>query len=125
MENCHIPVSIGELYDKYSILEIKLNKINDTVKIEHIKKEMSYLKPYIDKYNLDNLVRLEIYQINEKLWNIEDKIREKEGDNKFDDEFISLARSVYITNDKRSKIKNKINILLNSNIIDIKSYTKY
>jgi ADP-heptose:LPS heptosyltransferase len=123
MEN--IPVSLGELYDKYSILQIKSEKITDEFKLENIHKELNYLKVYINKYNLDISVINEIKEINEKLWDIEDKIRYKEHKKEFDDEFISLARNVYITNDKRSEVKNKINSILKSDIIDIKSYTNY
>ena len=123
MEN--IPVSLGELYDKYSILQIKSEKITDVFKLENIHKELTYLKVYIDKYNLDISVINEIKEINKKLWDIEDKIRYKEHKKEFDDEFISLARNVYITNDKRSEVKNKINSILKSDIIDIKSYTNY
>lgn len=125
MENCYVPVSLGELYDKYSILEIKSEKIQDTNKLLNVRKEMDYLKPYTDKYNLDLQVRQEMHDINQQLWDIEDKIREKEHKKEFDAEFIALARSVYIINDKRSEVKNKINALLNSDIIDIKSYQKY
>ena len=87
-----------------------------------INKEIQFLQPYIDKFNLDLNLRDEIKIINETLWDIEDNIRIKEKKNEFDDEFISLARSVYINNDQRHVIKNKINIFFNSEIKDIKSY---
>ena len=80
------------------------------------------MKPYIDKCNLSNEIQEKLKNINEKLWNIEDNIRKKEISNEFDDEFIQLARLVYITNDERSRIKNEINKCLNSEINEIKSY---
>ena len=123
MNKILIPVSIGELFDKYSILQIKSEKITDTNKLILINKELNYLKTIINKFDLSFLQNIK--QINEKLWIIEDEIREKEAKNVFDDEFILLARLVYKTNDKRSQLKNKINTLFNSNIIDIKSYSNY
>ena len=87
-----------------------------------INKEIQFLQPYIDKFNLDSTLKEEIKKINETLWDIEDNIRIKERKNEFDDEFILLARSVYINNDQRHVIKNKINIFFNSEIKDIKSY---
>ena len=106
---CNIPVSIGELFDKYTILQIKQQRINDLNKLNMVQTELAYLKPFIDKYNLDISLIEELKTINETLWDIEDKIRYKENSNEFDEEFIQLARSVYITNDKRSETKNKIN----------------
>ena len=122
MNICSIPVGLGELYYKYSILEIKYEKITDSNKQIEIKKEMNFLKPYINKFNLTNELRDNIKQVNEILWDIEDTIREKERKQEFDNEFIELARSVYKTNDERAKIKNRINTYLNSEINDIKSY---
>jgi len=123
MNKILIPVSIGELFDKYSILQIKSEKITDTNKLILINKELNYLKTIINKFDLSFLQNIK--QINEKLWIIEDEIREKEAKNVFDDEFILLARLVYKTNDKRSQIKNEINSFFNSDIIDIKSYSNY
>ena len=120
-----VPVSIGELFDKYTILEIKKSLIKDESKLEYVIKELDYLTPFINKYNIDIKVVDELREINLALWNIEDNIREKERNKEFDNEFIQLARSVYITNDKRSQVKNKINKILNSSLTDIKSYEKY
>jgi len=117
-----VSISIGELFDKYSILQIKLEKINNTNKLIYVKKEIEYLQPHINKFNLDKSLLECIKNINEKLWVIEDKLREKEIKKEFDDEFISLARQVYITNDERCNIKNKINLYCNSEIKEIKSY---
>lgn len=125
MNNCLIPVSLGELYDKFSILLIKSEKISDQTKLLEVKREISLLEPYINKFNLNNEMRENIKLVNEKLWNIEDSIRVKEYKNEFDEEFIMLARSVYITNDERAKIKNEINKILNSEINEIKSYANY
>jgi len=122
MNICNIPISIGELYDKYSILQIKKEKITDIFKLSCINKEIEYLQPFINKFKLDETVIQEITNINKELWDIEDNIRVKEIKQEFDDEFINLARMVYKTNDKRHIIKNKINILFNSEIKDIKSY---
>jgi hypothetical protein len=117
-----VSISIGELFDKYSILQIKLEKINNTNKLIYVKKEIEYLQPHINKFNVDKSLLESIKNINEKLWVIEDKIREKEIKKEFDDGFISLARQVYITNDERCNIKNKINLYCNSEIKEIKSY---
>ena len=120
---CYVPVSIGELFDKYTILQIKQNRITNSVKLDMVNKELEYLKKIVDNYNIENELLDELIQINEKLWVIEDNIRVKEQRNEFDDEFVSLARQVYITNDKRSETKNKINKILKSKFIDIKSYS--
>ncbi len=123
---CQIEVSIGELYDKYTILLIKKNKILNIEKLTHILNELQILEniikllPPIDKWLLNELL-----EINTILWNIEDSIRVKEKNKQFDNEFINLARNVYFTNDKRFEIKNKINHLYNSNIFEVKSYENY
>lgn len=123
---CQIEVSIGELYDKYTILLIKKNKILDIEKQKHILNELQILEnkikllPPVDKWLLNELL-----EINTILWNIEDSIRVKEKNKQFDNEFITLARNVYFTNDKRFEIKNKINHLYNSNIFEVKSYENY
>lgn len=128
MNSCLVHISIGELYDKYTILEIKYDKIKDVDKLKMINTEKDYLKVHIDKYNdlLDlHIIIEELKKINEILWDIEDAIREKEKKQEFDSEFINLARSVYKTNDKRSIIKKQINQLLQSEIVEIKSYLEY
>ena len=120
-----IPVSVGELYDKYTILQIKNEKITDINKLTFVKKEMHYLKPFLNEFTIDNDIVNELKQINEKLWIVEDKIREKEYNKEFDNDFIELARLVYITNDERNRIKNRIDKILNSELSDIKSYVNY
>ena len=120
----NIPVSVGELFDKMTILEIKLENIKDPDKIINIQKELKMLflvSNPIDKTSITDLVdKLKV--VNKKLWIIEDNIRIKEKEQKFDDEFIQLARDVYKTNDKRSEIKKEINKLTNSELIEEKSY---
>jgi hypothetical protein len=121
-----IPVSIGELWDKYSILLIKKNKINDCEKLKYLNIEISLLDNFMNKYPYNNNeLFLNLKLVNDSLWNIEDKLRIKELNKSFDDEFIQLARSVYYTNDKRADIKKQINILFMSNIHEVKNYVKY
>ncbi len=122
MNQCCVPISFGELYDKYSILQIKKEKIKDPTKLIYINREIDYLQPFIDKYIIPEELKNNITYINKELWEIEDNIREKENLKEFDNEFITLARAVYITNDKRSIIKNNINVFLDSEIKEIKSY---
>tara|TARA_Y100000389_G_scaffold50732_1_gene46442 strand:- start:884 stop:1258 length:375 start_codon:yes stop_codon:yes gene_type:complete len=119
-----IQVSVGELFDKYSILLIKNKKIKNIQSLEYIQKELNILKPIKDKYDNDDLLnKLKI--INETLWDIENAKRQKEKDKIFDEKFIELARNVYIWNDKRSEIKSEINNYFKSDIIDVKEYTYY
>jgi hypothetical protein len=125
MDICTIPVSIGELYDKYTILQIKKEKINDIDKLSYITTELTYLQPFIDHLNLELQMVEQIKNVNKKLWEIEDNIRIKEEKQEFDDEFINLARLVYKTNDERYSIKTIINNKFNSKIQEMKSYPKY
>ena len=125
----NIPVSLGELLDKISILEIKSIKISNESKLANIKKELSGLKKVLENLNINfseikNLYE-ELYKINLGLWEIEDSIRILEKDKSFEKDFIDLARSVYITNDKRFQVKNEINKLFNSNYVEEKSYEDY
>ena len=103
-----IEVSNGEILDKYSILQIKLEKIIDKTKLQNVIKEIEYLNVSYTRINKDDVVHKkykELKDINIILWDIEDKIREKEKDKDFGKGFVELARAVYITNDKRSKVK--------------------
>ena len=123
------PVSCGELIDKLSILKIKKVKIVDEQKLIQINKEYQYLnKTYLeilDKFpDLDDMFN-SLYEINLKLWEIEDNIRICEKNKNFDKDFIYLARNVYICNDSRFEIKNKINEYLNSDVKEQKSYENY
>ena len=124
-----IPISWGELFDKLTILQIKLENLKDTNALKNVKIEQYKLcKIYNNNFSEDeNAKRLfnDLKQINEKLWDIEDKIRDKERKKIFDEEFIELARNVYITNDQRSRIKRNINKTFQSYIIEEKSYEDY
>jgi hypothetical protein len=128
MENLSIKVSVGELIDKLSILEIKTKKITDKNKLSFVYDEYKILKEK-SSFFFENEVVDELYKklliTNLLLWEIEDKIRDKERQKKFDDEFVDLARKVYITNDKRFELKNQINQICNSVIKEQKSYEKY
>ena len=119
-----IEVSIGEILDKISILEIKKNKIKDREKLKNINNEFNTLVESYPTY-IDQLEYKDLLKINSLLWDIEDRLRLKEKNKKFDEEFIKLARDVYFTNDKRSVIKKKINIRLGSDLIEEKSYEDY
>ena len=122
MNICYIPVSVGELYDKYTILQIKKEKINNIDKLAYITTELTHLQPLIDKFKLDLALVEKIKNVNERLWEIEDNIRIKESKLEFDEEFINLARLVYKTNDERYSIKAMINNIYNSAIQEIKHY---
>ena len=122
-------VSAGELLDKISILEIKLNKIKNKNDLNFIKKEYDILKKTQDTFIKTDDEILSLFNmlkdINLKLWDIEDKLRICEKNKDFNKEFIKLAREVYLTNDKRANIKLKINTILGSGIREIKQYIKY
>jgi hypothetical protein len=120
-----VPISIGELCDKYTILQIKKDKITELYKLSKIENELLYLKPFIDQYNISVDKLNELKSVNEKLWEIENNIRIKESQSLFDNEFIELARLVYSTNDKRFELKSLINEYYNSEIYEVKSYCKY
>ena len=125
----NVPVSVGELFDKISILDIKTKKIKNKHDLKIIKYELSKLRKIVkDKKLLSTSIKKKynsLKLINQKLWNIENRKRECEKLNKFDKNFISLARKVYIFNDKRAIIKRDINKLLGSEIQEIKSYKNY
>ena len=122
-------VSTGELLDKLSILEIKLNKIKNPALLQEIKKDYNIINEAknknINSSNEINVLYTDLKKINEQLWEIEDKIRLCEKNSDFKDKFIQLARDVYLKNDKRSKIKLEINKILGSNIQEVKQYTQY
>ncbi|MBS57005.1 MAG: hypothetical protein CMP16_03925 [Rickettsiales bacterium] len=124
----NVSISLGELLDKISILLIKEKQINNSQKQIHIKEELSLLNDALEKSIQRELVKeyiIELVNINTKLWNIEDEIRNCEKIKKFDKKFIDLARSVYLTNDIRSEIKLKINKKFGSKLVEVKSYEKY
>ena len=120
------PVSLGELIDKITILEIK--QIHMTgIKLKNVEKELKLLKNIIQDKNLEIDIDLinNLKEVNKNLWVIEDKIRIKESNQEFDREFIQLARSVYKENDKRASIKKEINQKYNSELFEEKSYNNY
>ena len=123
-----IEVSNGEIVDKFSILLIKRSNIKDDTKLDNIQKEIDILIPIFMKIVKKKEVYdkyLDLAVVNKDLWDIEDDIRECERQKDFGDKFIQLARSVYISNDLRAKIKKEINLLTNSDIVEEKSYESY
>ena len=124
-----VPVSVGEVLDKITILQIKLAHISDAAKRTNIQNELDALLPLMagDAFTTDQMQALmaELKSVNEALWDIEDDIREKEAAKSFDAEFIRLARAVYITNDKRAEIKKQINLATGSALVEEKSYESY
>lgn len=124
------PISTGELIDKITILEIKTEKVKDKNKLKNIKKELKILQSLCETYEIScnkkyKQFKNKLKKVNLKLWDIEDKIRIKESVKSFDKEFIELARSVYITNDDRARIKKKINLFFDSDVVEEKSYKDY
>ena len=122
------PISLGELVDKISILIIKQKNIIDETKLDHVKKELDFLQKtlmnYVQQEEINNYLE-NLININSKLWNIEDDIRECERKKLFDQTFIDLARNVYFTNDERAKVKNDINQIFGSELVEVKSYEEY
>jgi hypothetical protein len=129
MGNIHVPASPGEVLDKITILEIKSERIGDSEKIANVKTELALLqRTWVDHVRDDEVVidlRSQLKDVNEALWDLEDQIREKERAREFDERFIELARSIYFTNDRRSKVKRELNLHLGSAIIEEKSYQDY
>ena len=125
-----VEVSNGELMDKLSILELKLKNITDSKKLRNVNTEFNELNPLVQqlfkKYNpAINVLYQKLAKINNKLWIIEDEIRQSERDKDFGPKFVKLARDVYFTNDVRSDLKKEINVLTNSGVIEEKSYEDY
>lgn len=123
-----IPVSVGELIDKLSILQVKRSKIDDEKKLSFINNEFELLynlsAEFLNNMEIENLYH-ELVEVNSSLWDVEDKLREYEKINNFEEHFVSLARKVYITNDKRFELKNKINEISQSELREQKSYQDY
>jgi hypothetical protein len=121
-----IEVSIGEIVDKLSILQIKTSFIKDEEKLNNVKKEYDYLYDIVfNEMKIEQSDFFDMVSINQKLWKIEDDIRDKERDKVFDEEFVELARSVYFTNDERAEVKKKINLKYGSLFVEEKSYSDY
>lgn len=121
-----IEISIGEIVDKLSILQIKTEFIKDEEKLKNVKTEYDYLYDIVfNEMKIEQSDFFEMVSINQKLWKIEDDIRDKERDKEFDNVFVELARAVYYTNDERAEVKKKINLKYGSLFVEEKSYQKY
>jgi len=129
MVTLYVPVSLGEVVDKITILEIKNERISDAAKLVNIRKELDMLNEVVAREISDAAklapLQAKLKAINEELWVIEDDIRDKERSKSFDEEFIRLARSVYVTNDRRAAAKREINEQFGSALIEEKSYAAY
>ena len=129
MDIIQVPVSPGEVLDKITILEIKSERIKDADKVANVNRELELLSAsWLEAVDQDDTVRrihAELKAINEALWEIEDDVRDKERAREFDQVFIELARSVYVTNDQRANAKKELNIYLGSEIVEEKSYQDY
>ena len=124
-----VPISPGELIDKITILEIKSQRMTDAVKLANVRTELGLLMATwrasgFAGHDVDADWRA-LRSVNERLWDIEDRIRDKEREAAFDAEFIELARAVYVTNDERAAIKKRINTRLGSTLVEEKSYAEY
>jgi len=130
MKELLVPLSPGELLDKITILRIKVARIQDAAKLANVKRELALLEQTwkdsgaaaVQEVALDERA---LENVNERLWDIEDRIRDKEAHQTFDREFIELARAVYICNDERAAIKKRINLQLGSSLVEEKSYKQY
>ena len=129
MNEIQIPISPGELLDKITILQIKAERMTDPAKVANVKTELDMLsKVWSEAVAADaeiTALTAELKAVNEALWEIEDDIRDEERDKRFGERFIELARAVYVTNDERANAKKKVNLHLNSNIVEEKSYQDY
>ena len=123
-------ISVGELFDKITILNIKTQKIQDSEKLTNIKNELNFLNNQASNINVKDQVSLskninKLQSINEELWDIENFKRECEANKDFGEKFIQLSRDVHFKNDIRAQIKKEINLLTDSNIVEEKEYSKY
>ena len=128
MKDLLVPVSPGELLDKITILRIKVARIQDAGKLANVKLELALLEDTWRACGADKDVSQDehaLHSVNERLWDIEDRLREKEARQTFDRDFIELARSVYVANDERAAIKKRINQQLGSRLVEEKSYKQY
>ena len=129
MKEVLVPLSPAELLDKITILRIKVARIQDAAKLANVKLELSLLEQtWKDSGAAAHDVALDeraLENVNERLWDIEDRVRDKEAHQTFDREFIDLARAVYICNDERAAIKKRINLQLGSRLVEEKSYKQY
>jgi arylamine N-acetyltransferase len=124
-----VPISPGELIDKVTILEIKSERMSDAAKLQNVRTELALLKQTWEASAYSAVdIRQEwdgLREVNAQLWDIEDRIRDKERESAFDQGFIELARAVYVTNDERAAIKRRINVKLGSSLVEEKSYKEY
>lgn len=129
MSEILVPVSFGELLDKIAILQIKSERMSDEAKLANVRKELDALDATWARHPASQIditeLRAKLKAVNERLWVIEDDIREKERAQAFDEGFIRLARSVYFENDERARIKREINLALGSAYVEEKSYANY
>lgn len=126
-EDILVPLSIGEILDKITILQIKSQRIEDAAKLVNVRKELDALLVVCARSGVpvEHKKVTELRKINETLWVVEDLLREKERAKSFDDEFVKLARDVYFTNDKRAAVKRELNLELGSGFVEEKSYKPY
>ena len=124
-----VPVSVGEVVDKVTILEIKSERISDQAKVANVKAELDSLRPLVSGGVFDSAEVVDLTNglraVNGELWDIEDDIRAEEAAGRFGDRFIELARAVYVTNDRRAELKKKINLATGSQLVEEKSYEDY
>jgi len=124
-----VPVSVGEVVDKVTILEIKSARISDKAKVANVKAELDALRPLVSGGVFDSAELVELTDglraVNGELWDIEDNIRAEEAAGRFGDRFVELARAVYVTNDRRAELKKKINLATGSQLVEEKSYEDY
>jgi hypothetical protein len=129
MSEIRVPVSVGELIDKITILEIKSERIKDPAKLDNVRRELGLLQATWDESPLSgqdvSQLKAGLKQVNETLWEIEDFIRVKEMERAFDEQFIELARSVYVNNDRRAALKRQLNEATGSTLVEEKDYPDY
>ncbi len=125
----NVPVSVGEVVDKVTILEIKSDRISDEAKLRNIRAELDQLRPMVSGGVFDSAEVTALFDglraVNGELWDIEDNIRAEEAAGRFGDRFVELARAVYVTNDRRAELKKKINLATGSDLVEEKSYEDY
>ena len=125
----NVPVSVGEVVDKVTILEIKSERIADEAKLTNIRAELAQLRPLVSGGVFDSAEVTALFDglraVNGALWDIEDNIRAEEAAGRFGDRFVELARAVYVTNDRRAELKKKINLATGSDLVEEKSYEDY
>ena len=124
-----VPVSVGEVVDKVTILEIKSSRISDESKLKNIRAELEQLRPLVSGGVFDSAEVSALFDglraVNGELWDIEDDIRAEEAAGRFGERFIELARAVYVTNDRRAELKKKLNLATGSDLVEEKSYEDY